>query len=261
MGCAMSGLGYYQASMGVGFGDYDENGFPDLYLTHFTADSNTLYANFGPNGFEDVTRKVGLHLPTMAYLAFGTIMSDFDFNGRQDLFVANGHIDDYRKKTGDAWYMKAQMFTYEGSQWRECGAEGGPYFSREWLGRAVASADYDHDGDLDLAVVHQNDPAALLRNDSERGHWLIVRFVGRESNRRGVGAKVTVRQNDRVLVQELAGGTSYCAGHQPALAFGLGGGAEPCEISVRWPSGKRQTLTGVDVDQTLALDERNAEQP
>jgi len=261
MGCAMSGMGHYQASMGIAFGDFDENGFPDLYCTHFTMDSNTLYANFGPAGFEDVTRKTDLHLPTMAYLAFGTVMVDFDFNGRQDLFVANGHIDDWREKTGDAWYMKPQLFTFDGTRWHDCGSRAGGYFEREWLGRAVALADYDDDGDPDVLVVHQNDVAGLLRNDSDRGHFLKLRFRGRDSNRRGVGVHVTVEQGGRRLVQQLAGGTSYCASHEPALFFGWGEASAPCRVTVVWPSGKRQDIRDVAVDQELTLDELQAEAP
>jgi hypothetical protein len=259
LGCAMSGLGQYQANMGVGFGDFDENGFPDLYCTVFTDDSNTLFANYGPSGFQDMTRATGLHQPTMPYLGFGTMMADFDCNGRQDLFIANGHIDDWRERTGDLWYMPAQLFTFDGAVWHECRATAGPYFEHDWLGRAVASADYDNDGDVDLAVVHQNDAIGLLRNDSDKGHWLNFRFLGCDSNRRGVGAGVTVVQGGRRLVQQLPGGTSYCASHQPALFFGLGVSSDNCQVSVRWPCGKRQELTEVAVDQTLILRETVAE--
>lgn len=261
MGCAMSGMGHYQASMGIAFGDFDENGYPDLYCTHFTKDSNTLYANFGPAGFEDVTRQTDLHLPTLSYLGFGSVMMDFDFNGKQDLFIANGHIDDWRERSGDAWYMQAQLFTFDGTRWHDCGSEAGPYFQREWLGRAVALGDYDRDDDPDLLVVHQNDPVGLLRNDSDKGHYLGIRFRGFESNRRGIGAQVIVEQDQRRLVQQLAGGTSYCASHEPALWFGLGNNPAACRVTVIWPSGKRQILADVPVDRMQVLDERQAEAP
>jgi enediyne biosynthesis protein E4 len=261
MGCAMSGLGQYQASMGIGFGDFDENGFPDLYVTHFTADSNTLYANFGPRGFEDVTREYGLNQPTLPYLAFGTVMSDFDDNGKQDLFVANGHIDDWRDINGEAFYMRPQLFTFVNDRWRECGAEAGPYFEHEWLGRGVASADYDNDGDMDLVVIHQNDPLALLRNESATGHSLTFRFIGSGDNRRGRGVHVIVRQGARRMVQELTGGTSYCASHEPALHFGLGASAGPCDVEVRWPNGQTEVLNDVQVDQKLVVIQRHAGGP
>ncbi|HET6425903.1 MAG TPA: CRTAC1 family protein [Planctomycetaceae bacterium] len=261
LGCALSGLGQFQAGMGVAYGDYDHNGYPDLYITHFTAESNTLYQNFGGTGFIDVTSSGGLHLPTLPYLGFGTVMVDFDANGYQDLIVANGHIDDYRKRTGVMWYMRPQLFTFDGRTWHECTTEGGPYFEREWLGRAVASADYDRDGDLDLAVIHQNDPIGLLRNDSPSGHSLRLRFIGSDCNRRGIGVKVVLKQADRQFVQQLPGGTSYCASHEPVLHFGLGASTTPCELAVVWPGGKRETLSAVAVDQDLVIREASAQLP
>jgi hypothetical protein len=259
MGCSMSGLGHNQASMGLALGDYDRNGLPDLYSTHFTADSNTLYRNLGPAGFTDATSESGLHQPTLAYLGFGTVMQDFNLDGRQDLFIANGHIDDWREVNGDSWRMKQQLFSFDGQKWRELGERAGDYFQQEFLGRAVATADYDRDGDLDMLVVHQNDPIGLLRNDSERGHFLQLSFVGVDSNRAGVGVKARVRQGDLEFVQQLAGGTSYCASHQPVLVFGLGDSTAPCEISVTWPSGRLEQLTDVPVDQFLTILESNAE--
>lgn len=253
-GCAVNGQGHLQASMGVAFGDYDRNGFPDLYLTHFSGDFNTLYANLGEAGFYDSTQETGLRRPSMPYLGFGTVMTDFNQDRRQDLFVANGHIGDWRHK-GHLWHMPAQLFSFDGRQWREWATEAGPYFAEERIGRAAAIADYDEDGDPDLAVVHQNEPMALLRNESQRGHWLKVTFIGRRSNRRGIGARVTLSQDGAELVQQLPGGTSYCASHEPALFFGLGERDTNCDLEVRWPSGRVQTVEDVVVDRTLTLKE------
>ena len=259
-GCSMSGLGQFQASMGLAFGDYDRNGFPDLYVSHFTSDSNTLYRNLGPAGFTDATRETGLHHPTLPLLAFGTVMQDFNLDGWQDLFIANGHIDDWRERTGDQWYMKPQLFSFDGRRWNSCGDEAGDYFQHKYLGRAVATADYDRDGDLDLLVVHQNDPAALLQNNSERGNWLQFSFVGTLSNRNGIGVKVHLKQNGLELTQQLPGGSSYCASHQPTLVFGVGDSSEKCEITITWPGGRHQEISGVPVNQVLTVLESDAKE-
>ncbi|MFG0334141.1 MAG: CRTAC1 family protein [Maioricimonas sp. JB049] len=259
LGCSMSGLGQFQASMGVAFGDYDRNGWPDLYVTHFTMDSNTLYRNIGDAAFTDVTREVHLHQPTLRMLGFGTVMADFNADGWQDLFVANGHIDDWRDVNGDAWHMQPQMFRFDGRRWHDVSRQSGQYFERELLGRAVASADYDRDGDLDLMVIHQEDTAGLLRNDSDGGHWLQLRLVGTDSNRQGIGARVTVKQADRVLVSQLAGGTSYCTSHQAIIHFGLGESAEACQVQVQWPGGLHQTWNDLPADSILTLIENESQ--
>lgn len=252
-GCALSGDGLFQASMGIAVGDYDHNGYPDLYVTHFTHDSNTLYSNLGSRGFQDSTRSAGLHTPTLPYLGFGTIMADFDRNGLQDMFIANGHTDPVTKS--DAMYeMPAQMFTWNGVRFVECSTTAGPYFQRRVVGRGVASCDWDGDGDLDLAVVNQNDPVAMLENDASTGHWLNVQLVGTRSNRRGINTKATLHQGGRRLVQELVGGSSYNASNEPCIYFGLVED-EPVRVELSWPSGVRQTLEGVTVDQTLTIRE------
>ncbi|MCO6457543.1 MAG: CRTAC1 family protein [Pirellulaceae bacterium] len=249
LGCAVDHRGHRQASMGLAVGDFDDNGFLDIYSTHYYEESNTLYRNLGPRGFEDVTGIMGLHNPTYALLGFGTVLADLNQDGHDELFVTNGHIDPLEK----VYAMRPQLFTLRGDQWAECGSLSGPIFEQPLVGRGVAAGDYDDDGDLDLAVVHQNQPAALLRNESRRGHWLKLRLIGTTSNRRCVGAHVTVRGQDRQRVQQLCGGTSFASSHEPALIFGLGANADPVSLTVTWPSGRAQTLDNVAVDQAVLL--------
>lgn len=242
LGCAMNILGQYQASMGVAVGDYDRNGFPDIYVTHFLNDSNTLYRNLGTGGFHDVTRTVGLHKPTLPVLGFGTVMADFNSDGQEDIFVANGDIDDARSRKSPK-EMPAQLFTFEGNIWRDVSIESGEFFSNRYIGRGVASADYDNDGDLDLSVVHQNAQMALLRNDSSQGNWLALELVGITSNRRAIGATIEIIHDSQKIIQHLMGGTSYCASHQPVICFGLGRRDEECEVRIRWPSDEWPSQT------------------
>ena len=117
-------------------------------------------------------------------------------------------------------------------------------------------ADFDQDGDSDLLVVHQNEPSALLVNESILGHWLRVECSARISNRRGLGAKVTVRQGDRKWTQQLLSGSSYLTSHEPVLFFGLGASKEPCEVSVEWPNSDTPAITrDVRVDQRIRVTE------
>lgn len=256
LGCSVDRYGRFQASMGLAVSDYDHNGFLDLYSTHFYEESNTLYRNLGPSGFEDATAKVALHQLTLPYLGFGVVMTDFDQNGFDDLFVTNGHIENFPNNPQHR--MKNQLLSYDGHQWQETSRIAGKFFELKMVGRGVASADYDNDGDWDLAVVPQNDPIPLLKNESQRGHWLKFQFRGRESNRRGIGCRITIRQGDQVLVQQLCGGTSYASSHQPVLIFGLGESSNACDVDVRWPDGQLQTLEGLTVDTAHTLDQRDA---
>ncbi len=257
LGCAVDRLGRTQASMGLAVGDYDNDGNLDIYSAHFYDESNTLYRGLGSAGFEDVTGLVGLHTPTLPRLGFGTIFCDFDADGQMDLFIANGHIENYPGNPLLA--QQPQLFEWTGSTWHDCSSMAGPFFEIRQVARGVAAADYDLDGDVDLAVMHQNTPVALLSNQSDLGNWLALDFVGTTSNRRGIGCKAVVRCGDREVVQQLVAGMSYASTHQPRLFFGLGpqsdNAATTCQVEITWPSGIVQTLEDVAVGQTLTVTE------
>jgi hypothetical protein len=129
--------------MGVACGDYDGNGTLDLYCTHFHQDFNTLYQNLGTSGMRDVTSLVGLVAPTLPFLGFGTVMQDFDRDGRQELLVANGHIERIVVRGQTVYEMTPQLFAYDGKRFQETTAGAGPYFRERRLGRGVATADFD----------------------------------------------------------------------------------------------------------------------
>ncbi|TXT20618.1 MAG: hypothetical protein FD138_4186 [Planctomycetota bacterium] len=252
LGCGLMASGQAQGSMGIAVSDYDRNGFLDLFVANFEGEGDTLYRNEGPNGFQEVSGTLGLARPTLPTVGWGTVMADFNQDGHEDLFVANGHIDDGRHVGGDL-EQRPLLFSFDGRRWIETSEKGGDLFQQARLGRGVAACDYDDDGDLDLVVVHQNSPTALLKNDSVRQHWLKVELIGRTVNRRGIGARVIVHMADRTLMQELAGGTSYCSSSQPCLCFGLGSWDQPVTVEIRWPGGHRQTIERVATDRRLLV--------
>ena len=251
LGCGLDMNGNRQANMGLGIADYDNNGYLDIYVTTYFRESNTLFRNLGPEGFQDVTGLAGLHTPTLNHLGFGAVMQDLNQDGHIDLFITNGHIDPKEV----VYEMTPQLFTFDGDTWLECKHDVGGFFTHRFVGRGVAMADYDNDGKLELAVAHQGSNAALLRCDSPRGNWVKLQFIGQDGNRRGINARASLRYGEKTTMQELCAGTSYCASHQPVLCFGLGEWDEPCSIDVRWPSGRIQTLTDVKVNQTLLIRE------
>ncbi len=251
-GCAVDRNGSFQASMGLGVSDLDRNGYLDIYITHFHEESNTLYENLGDQGFQDTTGLAGLHEVTMPYLGFGVVIADFDLNGRDEIFVTNGHIENY--PGSPLRKMHPQLLANVGGKWHDLGAHAGDFFRGKYTGRGASWCDFDADGDVDLAVIHQNDPAAILRNESTTGNWLKLRFIGRTSNRRGIGCRAVVDAGGQKFMQELCGGLSYASTSQPALIFGLGE-EDICNVDVLWPSGQRQQLKDVPVNRELVLRE------
>ena len=252
LGCSVDRAGSFQASMGLGIFDYNQDGFLDIYSTHYAEESNTLYRNLGEKGFQDSTAIVDLHTPTVPWLGFGTIMADFDCDSRADIFIAQGHVNNTKAYLGKQ-KMPAGLFAFDGDYFHEVTQGGGDYFGKKFIGRGVSACDFDLDGDLDLLVSHQNDKASLLRNESQKGHWLKLKFTGIRSNRNGIGVQVTVTAGPNTYFQEVVGGTSYVSSNEPVLIFGLGDYSEACKIEVRWPTGEKQVLTSVSVDQQLQV--------
>ena len=249
LGCAVDRNGHTQASMGIAAGDYDDDGFDDIYVTHFYDESNTLYHSLGPLGFEDATGLTGLHGPTLPRLGFGAVMADFNADGYAELLIANGHIENY--PGNPLLQLQPQLFCWTGEKWHDGSKDAGDFFGQKQVGRGVATADFDNDGDLDAVVVHQNTPLALLENQASGNHWLTVECVGTVSNRRGIGCRIVAETDGRRLVQQLRGGTSYASSHQPRAWFGLAGDAGPCRVVIAWPSGVKQQFLDVTVDQVL----------
>lgn len=235
-GCAVDRAGGPQGSMGIAIGDWDGNGLEDIYCSHYFEESNTLYSNFGELGFRDVTATVGLHRPTLNFLGFGTVFVDFDLDTQLELMVVNGHIDNSPRAADPK--MKAQLFAKaDQKRWASISEQAGKYFSEPYVARGVATSDFDGDGDLDVAIAHENDPAAILRNDSSRGNWIGFRMHGKTNNRRGIGCRIELTCGPKVFTKELSGGTSYASSHEPVLLFGLGEYTGPVEAKIFWPSG------------------------
>ena len=225
-------------------------------MTNFYLETNTLYHNEGEGFFRDRTTDAKLGKPSLAYLSWGTAFFDWDLDGDEDLFVANGHIDDNVELFAETTYAQPnQLFRNDGAAgFAEVSVAAG--LGAVQSSRGVALGDCDNDGDLDIAVAHINARPSLLRNDigGER-NYLAVRTVGVESNRDGVGARIRVRTGPRVQVREVRRGGSYLSSHDPRVFFGLGASAQADEVEIRWPSGKVQRLDGVLAGQVLIAEE------
>jgi len=132
----------------------------------------------------------------------------------------------------------------------------GPYFREARMGRGAAWADYDNDGDPDVAINNIGSPAVLLRNDGgNRNRSLSLRLVGRSGNRDGIGARVRVTAGGTTRTAEKRSSGGYLSQNDPRLLFGLGGSAKADRVEVAWPSGKTQNLENVPAGRTVTVEE------
>ena len=254
-GVAYNYAGKGQAGMGAAWGDYDGDGFLDLFVTHFASDYNTLYRNERGRFFVDVTLKAGLGDKSLPYVGWGTCFIDYDHDRDLDLFVANGHVYpqvDRLQLSEETYAQPNQLFENRGDGTFEA-VEGVKALQERRVSRGACRGDYDNDGDLDLLILNLDDRPTLMRNDSATGHWLAVRLVGRRSNRDGVGARIAVFSEGKKQVREAVAGSGFLGGHDPRLHFGLAGSSKVDSLEVRWPSGVVDRLYELSADQLVVL--------
>ena len=258
-GVAYNEEGVAEGGMGVDFGDYNNDGSLDIFVTNFSRETNTLYRNNSNGIFADVTYMAHLGDSTFLKLGFGTKFFDADNDGDLDLFVANGHVYSTVESQSDTIeYAQADqlLLNMEGFSFRDVSHECGTYFSIKGVSRGAAFGDYDNDGDTDIFVVNLNQKAVLLRNDGGNGNnWLKIKIIGVKSNRDGIGARIRVVTRSHTQIREVQAGSSYLSGHDLRLIFGLGADTEAREVTITWPSGLEQTLTAVEANQFLVVTE------
>ena len=257
-GAAYNEHGVAEGGMGVDFGDYNNDGSLDIFVTNFSNETNTLYYNTTDGALIDFTNIAGLGEVSFLKLAFGTKFFDANNDGLLDLFVANGHL--YPTDSDALEYAQAdQIFINTGDgTFIDVSEQCGEYFSIRKVGRGAAFGDYDNDGDTDIFVVNLNQEGVLLRNEGgNKLNWLTIKTVGVKSNRDGIGARVKVVTRSRSQIKEVQAGSSYLSGHDLRLIFGLGTETKAETVKINWPSGAEQTFVDVAANQLLSITEEN----
>ncbi len=269
--------------MNVDMGDYNRDGYLDIYVTNITdeymKECNMLWHNNGDGTFVDLSRETGTCDTDWGWAGK---FADFDNDGWEDLFVVNGlrsagernyipallemivtpnvdfsDIDSYPDIGNMTWsgYQKQRLFhnLSDGTFKEVAGAAG---VDNDLDGRGVGIGDFDNDGRLDIYQTNANQPALMFHNIAEKsGHWLQVQLRGTVSNRDAIGARVTLRSGGVSQLREVNGGNGYASQETSRLHFGLGAATKIESLEIRWPSGILQTLRPTRVDTLLIIDE------
>ncbi|MEO8736440.1 MAG: CRTAC1 family protein [Edaphobacter sp.] len=261
-GVAFSDAGKARAGMGTDAADYDGSGRQGLVIGNFTNESMSLYHNDGSGLFTDKAVDSGLAAASAKSLTFSSFFFDYDLDGWPDIFAVNGHVaDDVSVVQPTVHYAEPPLlFRNSGNgRFKDVSDNVGSALRQAIVGRGAAYLDFDNDGDLDLVVTTNNGPAKLLRNDNgNQNNMLRIKTVGTRSNRDGIGAKVTVKTNKGLhLLEMVKTGSSYLSQSEMPLTFGLGKPDEERVVSLEivWPSGKKESISGVKPNQFITLKE------
>jgi hypothetical protein len=261
-GVAFDGGGGTNGSMGVDAGDPEGTGKPAIWVTNYENEFHALYRNHCTAervSFVFATQASGVGSIGQKFVGWGTGFIDFDHDGWEDIFIANGHA--IRYPTGAPRQQRPVLFLNRGQgKFKDISARGGPYFKGEHLSRGMVTADFDNDGRQDLAVLHTNQPVSLLKNVLPTGDrtWVGVDLAG-DGNADVVGAKVTLESGGRTQTRFAKGGGSYASTPDRRLVFGLGDKGKVTKLTVTWPDGKKQEWADVPTGKYHVLVQGKAE--
>jgi enediyne biosynthesis protein E4 len=259
-GFALNENGREQAGMGLGVGDYDNDGRVDFYVTNFSDDSNTLYHNDGGGNFTDVTFQSGHGEVTIPFLGWGTSFIDYDNDGWKDVLVANGHVypavDDYQ--WGTSFAQQLLLFRNLGTgKFSRVGAAPNSGLAMSIPARGLAIGDLDNDGKLDAVVNNVDAKPTVLRNVTRpAGHWLSLRLIGdvaKKSPKDALGAVAYLTVGKMRQRQDSVSGAGYASQNETTLHFGLGAETKIDKLEIIWPGGATETINVPGVDRVLTI--------
>ncbi len=253
-GLAFSTEGKARAGMGVDTGDFDGSGKPGVAITNFDNEMIGLYRSTAPGIFDDLSIPSGIGAASRNSLGFGCSFLDVDLDGSLDLAVANGHIDEtVRNIRGNVGYAQPpQLFlNLGGGKFRDVADAAGGAFESPKVGRGLAFADFDRDGDLDILMTTNNGPAYLYRNDQTANfHSIRFNLKGTKSNRDAVGASVRIFHDGQSQSRLVRGGSSYLSQSELPVTFGLGSRDKIDRLVIDWPSGRTEEYKDLRAGRT-----------
>ena len=243
-GLAFSSEGKARAGMGVDVADFENSGKPGIAITNFDNEMIGLYRPMRPGTYDDISIAAGIGLSSKNTLGFGCVFFDADLDGRLDLAVANGHIEEtVRNIRGNVGYAQPpQLFLNSGGgKFHDVAGLAGAGFAEPKVGRGLAYGDFDRDGNLDLLMTTNNGPAYLYRNENLAGNRSIrFRLAGTKSNRDAIGAMVRIFYEGQSQSRMIKGGSSYLSQSELPVTFGVGKRDKIERVQIEWPSGAKE---------------------
>src|SRR5947207_2636647 len=253
-GVAYSEAGSPRSGMGVDATDYDGDGWQDLFVANIDREFFSLYHNQKDLIFTDEPGEIGT--ATQMLSGWGLRFFDYDNDGDPDLFLVNGHPDDFieMRTNGVKYKEPLLMFENTGRAFKNVSAQSGAVFAKDFSGRGMAVGDFDNDGDLDVLVSNNGEAPLLLRNEGgNRNHWLGLQLVATKSNPAAVGTVITWTAGGVKRTRLKTAGGSYLSSHDPREILGVGAATKIDSVEIRWPSGKVEKLTSLPVNTYLKV--------
>ncbi len=251
-----AGLDDAGASMGVTTGDYDQDGYPDLFFTHYSHQPHGFYRNNGDLTFERRSGEDG-QANIDGLVGWGTTFLDVERDGDLDIFAVFGHtepfLDDYHQPS-KLYYNEPGDGTPGDRLWVDGSADAGPGMSVLGATRGAAFADYDLDGDTDVVLINQGNVASqFLRAEGIGNNWLSILLRQPAPNVHAIGARVIVEAQGQAQTMELQAGSSYESQNSQRLDFGLGDAAVAERVTVHWPGGAVTEILDVAANQAVRI--------
>ena len=259
-GFALNYDGREIASMGLGVGDYMNNGKVDVVVTDFSDDYKALYRNDGDASFTDVGRETGIARAAIPFVGWGDGLIDFDNDGWKDLMMINGHVypEVDQHDWGTTYAERPLLFrNLHNGKFEYIPPVKGSGLAVLTSGRGAAFGDLFNDGKIDVVINPIDDAAVLLRNvNPDRHHWVEMKLIGGpKSPRDAVGATVYLTAGGFRQREDVMSGGSYISSSDQRPHFGLGDAIDAGTAEIHWPSGAKETVKVPAVDRIFTITE------
>ena len=268
-GLAFNTYGQPEGSMGIAVGDVNGDMRVDLFATHLSGETNTLYTASPYAVFVDITEVAGFAGRDLLFTGFGCGFLDFDNDTDLDIAVVNGRVKRGAilegANVGEFWNFYAEPnLLFQNSEighektaasitFKDVSSRAPDFTEQIEVSRGMAFGDIDGDGDVDMLVSSLDNRIRLFRNDTptSENRWLFVRAITQK--RDALGAQVTLRAGSRALMGYVLPGTSYLSSNAPIVHFGLGTIDAVDAIEVSWTDGSREKFSGTAANRHVTV--------